>query len=155
MSKIDELLKLAMEKSGIPAYTSERLRRKGIAPYPKLPIPEDLAARQAGIARNIRKEREFLESLTPEQRKDLAMPSVQRKTMAQCLESNPDYLAKVDKALERQQNYEHNLEQNILHAEAWELQLFKAAVEGERMRRKMLRKQRAMHETRANLEAHI
>lgn len=146
MSKIDELLKLAMEKSGIPAYTSERLRRKGIAPYPKLPVPEDLTARQAGIARNVRKEREFLESLTPAQRKDLAMPSVQRKTMAQCLEENPDYVAKVDKALERQQNYEHTLEQNILHAEAWELQLFKAAVEGERMRRKMLRKQRAMQE---------
>lgn len=146
MSKIDELLKLAMEKCGIPAYTSERLRRMGIAPYPKLPIPEDLAARQAGIARNVRKEREFLESLTPAQRKSLAMPSVQRKTMAQCLEENPDYVAKVDKALERQQNYEHTLEQNILHAEAWELQLFKAAVEGERMRRKMLRKQRAMQE---------
>lgn len=143
MSKIDELLKLAMEKSGIPAYTSERLRRKGIAPYPKLPIPEDLAARQAGIARNIRKEREFLESLTPEQRKDLAMPSVQRKTMAQCLESNPDYTSRVNKALEREERYERTLEQNILHAEAWELQLFKAAVEGERMRRKMLRKQRA------------
>lgn len=146
MSKIDELLKLAMEKSGIPAYTSERLRRKGIAPYPKLPIPEDLAARQAGIARNVRKEREFLESLTPEQRKFLAMPSVQRKTMAQCLEENPDYTSRVDKALEREERYEHTLEQNILHAEAWELQLFKAAVEGERMRRKMLRKQRAMQE---------
>ena len=152
MSKIDELLKLAMEKSGIPAYTSERLRRKGIAPYPKLATPEDLAARQAGIARNIRKEREFLESLTPAQRKDLAMPSVQRKTMAQCLEENPDYLAKVEHNLERQQNYERTLEQNILHAEAWELQLFKAAVEGERMRRKMLRKQRA---NIAKLEANI
>nr|DAJ46005.1 MAG TPA: hypothetical protein [Caudoviricetes sp.] len=147
MSKIDELLKLAMEKSGIPAYTSERLRRKGIAPYPKLATPEDLAARQAGIARNVRKEREFLESLTPAQRKDLAMPSVQRKTMAQCLEDNSDYLSRVDHRLEQEQHYEHTLEQNILHAEAWELQLFKAAVEGERMRRKMLRKQRA------NLEA--
>lgn len=146
MSKIDELLKLAMEKCGIPAYTSERLRRKGIAPYPKFPIPEDLAARQAGIARNIRKEREFLESLTPEQRKALAMPSVQRKTMAQCLEENQDYVAKVDHRLEQEQHYEQVLEYNILHAEAWELQLFKAAVEGERMRRKMLRKQRAMQE---------
>ena len=146
MSKIDELLKLAMEKYGIPAYTSERLRRKGIAPYPKLPMPEDLAARQAGIARNVRKEREFLESLTPAQRKALAMPSVQRKTMAQCLESNPDYTSRVDKALEREERYERTLEYNILHAEAWELQLFKAAVEGERMRRKMLRKQRAMQE---------
>lgn len=146
MSKIDELLKLAMEKCGIPAYTSERLRRKGIVPYPKLPIPEDLAARQAGIARNIRKEREFLESLTPAQCKDLAMPSVQRKTMAQCLEEDSTYTSRVDKALEREENYEHTLEQNILHAEAWELQLFKAAVEGERMRRKMLRKQRAMQE---------
>jgi hypothetical protein len=136
-----------MEKSGIPAYTSERLRRKGIAPYPKLATPEDLAARQAGIARNVRKEREFLESLTPAQRKDLAMPSVQRKTMAQCLEDNSDYLSRVDHRLEQEQHYEHTLEQNILHAEAWELQLFKAAVEGERMRRKMLRKQRA------NLEA--
>lgn len=149
MSKIDELLKLAMEKSGIPAYTSERLRRKGIAPYPKLATPEDLAIRNRGIRANIRKEREFLESLTPEQRKDLAMPSVQRKTMAECLEEDSTYLTKVDKAIERQQNYEHTLEQNILHAEAWELQLFKAAVEGERMRRKMLHKQRAnlaMHE---------
>lgn len=146
MSKIDELLKLAMEKCGIPAYTSERLRRKGIAPYPKLPIPEDLAARQAGIARNIRKEREFLESLTPAQRKFLAMPSVQRKTMAQCLEEDSTYTSRVDHRLEQEQNYEHTLEQNILHAEAWELQLFKAAVEGERMRRKMLRKQRAMQE---------
>jgi hypothetical protein len=149
MSKIDELLRLAMEKCGVAPYTSERLRRKGIAPYPKLATPEDLAARQAGIARNIRKEREFLESLTPAQRKDLAMPSVQRKTMAQCLESNPNYLSKVDHRLEQEQNYEHMLEQNILHAEAWELQLFKAAVEGERMRRKMLCKQRA------NLEANI
>lgn len=146
MSKIDELLKLAMEKCGIPAYTSERLRRKGIAPYPKLPIPEDIAERNRGIRANIRKEQEFLESLTPAQRKDLAMPSVQRKTMAQCLESNPDYTSRVDKALEREERYEHTLEQNILHAEAWELQLFKAAVEGERMRRKMLRKQRAMQE---------
>lgn len=146
MSKIDELLKLAMEKSGIPAYTSERLRRKGIAPYPKLPIPEDLAARQAGIARNVRKEREFLESLTPAQRKFLAMPSVQRKTMAQCLEEDSTYTSRVDKALEREERYERTLEYNILHAEAWELQLFKAAVEGERMRRKMLRKQRAMQE---------
>ena len=153
MSKIDELLKLAMEKSGIPAYTSERLRRKGIAPYPKLATPEDLAARQAGIARNVRKEREFLASLTPAQRKDLAMPSVQRKTMAQCLEQDSTYLAKVEHNLEREAHYEHTLEQNIIHAEAWELQLFKAAVEGERMRRKALRKQRAMHETRANLEA--
>lgn len=147
MSKIDELLMLAMEKSGIPAYTSERLRRKGIAPYPKLATPEDLAARQAGIAENMRKHQRFLESLTPAQRKDLAMPSVQRKTMAQCLEDNSDYLSKVDHRLEQEQHYEHTLEQNILHAEAWELQLFKAAVEGERMRRKMLRKQRA------NLEA--
>ena len=147
MSKIDELLKLAMEKCGIPAYTSERLRRKGIAPYPKLPIPEDLAARQAGIARNIRKEREFLESLTPEQRKALAMPSVQRKTMAQCLEADSTYTSRVDKALEREERYEHTLEYNILHAEAWELQLFKAAVEGERLRRKMLRKQRAMQKS--------
>ena len=146
MSKIDELLKLAMEKCGIPAYTSERLRRKGIAPYPKLPIPEDLAARQAGIARNVRKEREFLESLTPAQRKALAMPSVQRKTMAECLEEDSTYTSRVDKALEREERYERKLEYNILHAEAWELQLFKAAVEGERMRRKMLRKQRAMQE---------
>ena len=146
MSKIDELLKLAMEKCGIPAYTSERLRRKGIAPYPKLPMPEDLAARQAGIARNVCKEREFLESLTPAQRKALAMPSVQRKTMAQCLEDDSAYTSRVDKALEREERYERMLEYNILHAEAWELQLFKAAVEGERMRRKMLRKQRAMQE---------
>lgn len=152
MSKIDELLKLAMEKSGIPAYTSERLRRKGIAPYPKLATPEDIATRNRGIRANIRKEREFLESLTPAQRKDLAMPSVQRKTMAECLEDDSTYLSRVDKALEREAHYEHTLEQNILHAEAWELQLFKAAVEGERMRRKKLRKQRAMHETRANLE---
>ena len=147
MSKIDELLKLAMEKCGIPAYTSERLRRKGIAPYPKLPIPEDLAARQAGIARNIRKEREFLESLTPEQRKALAMPSVQRKTMAQCLEENPDYLSKVDKAIRLEERYERTIEYNMLHAEAWKWQLFKARVEGERRRRKMLREQRAMQKS--------
>lgn len=149
MSKIDELLKLAMEKSGIPAYTSERLRRKGIAPYPKLPVPDDIATRNRGIRANIRKEREFLESLTPEQRANLAMPSVQRKTMAQCLEDNSTYLSKVDHRLEQEQHYEHTLEQNVLHAEAWELQLFKAAVEGERIRRKMLRKQRA------NMEANI
>ena len=147
MSKIDELLKLAMEKCGIPAYTSERLRRKGIAPYPKLPIPEDLAARQAGIARNIRKEREFLESLTPAQRKALAMPSVQRKTMAECLEENPDYLAKVDKVIRREERYERTIEYNMLHAEAWKWQLFKASVEGERRRRKMLREQRAMQKS--------
>ena len=147
MSKIDELLKLAMEKCGIPAYTSERLRRKGIAPYPKLPIPEDLAARQAGIARNIRKEREFLESLTPAQRKALAMPSVQRKTMAECLEENPDYLAKVDKVIRREERYERTIEYNMLHAEAGKWQLFKARVEGERRRRKMLREQRAMQKS--------
>lgn len=147
MSKIDELLKLAMEKCGIPAYTSERLRRKGIAPYPKLPIPEDLAARQAGISRNIRKEREFLESLTPAQRKDLAMPSVQRKTMAQCLEENPDYVAKVDKVIRLEERYERTIEYNMLHAEKWKWQLFKAAVEGERRRRKMLREQRAMQKS--------
>lgn len=147
MSKIDELLKLAMEKCGIPAYTSERLRRKGIAPYPKLPIPEDLAARQAGIARNVRKEREFLESLTPAQRKALAMPSVQRKTMAQCLEENPEYLAKVDKAIRLEERYERTIEYNMLHAEKWKWQLFKARVEGERRRRKMLREQRAMQKS--------
>ena len=144
MSKIDELLKLAMEKCGIPAYTSERLRRKGIAPYPKLPIPEDLAARQA---RNIRKEREFLESLTPEQRKALAMPSVQRKTMAQCLEEDSAYLSKVDKVIRREERYERTIEYNMLHAEAWKWQLFKARVEGERRRRKMLREQRAMQKS--------
>ena len=119
MSKIDELLKLAMEKCGIPAYTSERLRRKGIAPYPKLPMPEDLAARQAGIARNVRKEREFLESLTPAQRKALAMPSVQRKTMAECLEENPDYLAKVDKVIIREERYERTIEYNMLYVDVW------------------------------------
>lgn len=147
MSKIDELLKLAMEKCGIPAYTSERLRRKGIAPYPKLPIPEDLAARQAGIARNIRKEREFLESLTPEQRKSLAMPSVQRKTMAQCLEEDSAYLSKVDRVIRREERYERTIEYNMLYAEAWKWQLFKARVEGERRRRKMLREQRAMQKS--------
>lgn len=139
---VDELLLLALEKAGIPAYRSPRLVRKGLAKQPALPVPEDLVARSEGIARNIRKHEEFLASLTPAQRKDLAMPPVQERTMAQCLESDTEYLKRVEKRHEQEEQANATLEHNILHASEWEMLLFKAAIEGERARRKALRQQR-------------
>lgn len=139
---VDELLLLALEKAGIPAYRSERLVRKGLAKKPALPVPEDIATRNRGIRKNIRKHEEFLASLTPAQRKDLAMPPVQERTMAQCLESDAEYIAKTEKRLENEEKNIATLEYNILHASEWEMLLFKAAIEGERARRKALRQQR-------------